>query len=187
MSRPCRQNELVVYSDVDWAGCPDTRKSTLGYVVFLGDNIISWSSKRQNSLTLQCWSWVLRRSNAVAEHPAYASFLVNCKLLYVVPLWSSMITSAWSTCPPTKFSISIPNTSRLIFTLGGIVLLVVMFAYFIFQHPNSTPTYSPTVFHLCGIQDQSKCSFHRQSNCRGMLVKNMPTTTWISSHVCRAE
>lgn len=54
MSRPCRQNELVVYSDVDWAGCPDTRKSTLGYVVFLGDNIISWSSKRQNSLTLQC-------------------------------------------------------------------------------------------------------------------------------------
>lgn len=37
MSRPCQQDELVVYSDADWAGCPDTRKSTSGYVVFLSD------------------------------------------------------------------------------------------------------------------------------------------------------
>jgi hypothetical protein len=27
--------ELVVYSDVDWVGCPNTCKSTLGYAVFL--------------------------------------------------------------------------------------------------------------------------------------------------------
>ena len=37
---------LVVYSDADWAGCPDSRCSTSGYCVYLSDNLISWPSKR---------------------------------------------------------------------------------------------------------------------------------------------
>jgi hypothetical protein len=39
-------SDLVIYMDVDWAGCPDTCCSTSGYAVFPGDNLISWSAKR---------------------------------------------------------------------------------------------------------------------------------------------
>lgn len=38
---------LKAYSDSDWAGCQDTRRSTGGFCTFLGSNIISWSAKRQ--------------------------------------------------------------------------------------------------------------------------------------------
>nr|GFB34481.1 copia protein [Tanacetum cinerariifolium] len=36
------------FADADHAGCQDTRRSTSGSVQFLGERLISWSSKRQN-------------------------------------------------------------------------------------------------------------------------------------------
>ncbi|XP_021321755.1 uncharacterized protein LOC110437601 [Sorghum bicolor] len=32
---------ITVYSDADWAGCPETRRSTSGFCVFLGDTLVS--------------------------------------------------------------------------------------------------------------------------------------------------
>ncbi|XP_068636990.1 uncharacterized mitochondrial protein AtMg00810-like [Aristolochia californica] len=37
---------LVAYSDADWAGCPDTCRSTSGYSIYVGNNLISWSAKK---------------------------------------------------------------------------------------------------------------------------------------------
>ncbi|GKB43269.1 retrovirus-related pol polyprotein from transposon TNT 1-94, partial [Tanacetum coccineum] len=40
---------LTAYADVDHAGCQDTRRSTSGSAQFLGDKLVSWSSKKQKS------------------------------------------------------------------------------------------------------------------------------------------
>ncbi|GKA92938.1 ribonuclease H-like domain-containing protein [Tanacetum coccineum] len=55
---------LVGYTNIDWAGCPSTRMSTLGYCVFLGDNLLSWLAKRQHTLS---------RSSAEAEYRGVAN------------------------------------------------------------------------------------------------------------------
>ena len=33
-------DSLTAYSDVDWAGCLDSGRSTFGYYIFLGDNLV---------------------------------------------------------------------------------------------------------------------------------------------------
>ena len=55
---------LAGYSDADWAGCIDDRKSTSGGCFYLGNNLVSWMSKKQNSISL---------STAEAEYIAAAS------------------------------------------------------------------------------------------------------------------
>nr|GEU40288.1 copia protein [Tanacetum cinerariifolium]GEU87051.1 copia protein [Tanacetum cinerariifolium] len=44
-------SSLVAYSVADWAGCPTTQRLTFGYCVFLGNNLLSWSAKRQPTLS----------------------------------------------------------------------------------------------------------------------------------------
>ncbi|XP_068649792.1 uncharacterized mitochondrial protein AtMg00810-like [Aristolochia californica] len=39
---------LVAYCDADSAGCPDTRHSTKGWCMFLGDALISWKCKKHD-------------------------------------------------------------------------------------------------------------------------------------------
>lgn len=61
-------SDLVAYSNADWAGCPDTRRSTSGYCVYYGGNLISWSSKRQATISRSSAEAKYRGlANAVAE------------------------------------------------------------------------------------------------------------------------
>jgi len=48
------QNDLSLraFCDLDWGGCPISRKSTTGYCVFLGSSLISWRTKRQKTVSL---------------------------------------------------------------------------------------------------------------------------------------
>ena len=43
---------LAGYPDADWAGNADDRKSTLGGYFYVGNNLVSWMSKKQNSISL---------------------------------------------------------------------------------------------------------------------------------------
>jgi histone deacetylase 1/2 len=42
---------LSAFSDADWAGCPDDRRSAGGHAVFLGGNLVAWNSRKQPTVS----------------------------------------------------------------------------------------------------------------------------------------
>ncbi|XP_060202913.1 uncharacterized mitochondrial protein AtMg00810-like [Lycium barbarum] len=66
---------LYGFSDVDWAGCTITRRSTTGYSVYLGANCVSWSSRKQNTVA---------RSSAEAEYRALAATAAEITWIYIL-------------------------------------------------------------------------------------------------------
>ena len=64
--------QIVGYSDADWAGSPVDRHSKSGYCVFIGCNLISWKSKKQDAVA---------RSSAETEYRVMA--LATCELIWL--------------------------------------------------------------------------------------------------------
>ncbi|XP_049409203.1 uncharacterized mitochondrial protein AtMg00810-like [Solanum stenotomum] len=56
--------EITAYCDADWAACPTTRRSVTGFVIKLGESMVSWKAKKQTTTS---------RSSAEAEYRSLAS------------------------------------------------------------------------------------------------------------------
>ncbi|XP_043687442.1 uncharacterized mitochondrial protein AtMg00810-like [Telopea speciosissima] len=59
---------LSAFSDADWAGCVNDRKSTGGFAIYLGSNLISWSSRKQATVA---------RSSTESEYRALANAAIE--------------------------------------------------------------------------------------------------------------
>lgn len=104
---------VISFINADWASCPNDHRSTSGYCTFLENNLISWSSSKQKTVS---------RSSADSEYRGLANattkiiwiLVMLTKLGYSFPLYFCFVTIL---VPPTLhrilFYISAPSISRL--------------------------------------------------------------------------
>ncbi|CAA7055094.1 unnamed protein product [Microthlaspi erraticum] len=68
---------LHAFCDSDYAGCKDTRRSTSGFCTMLDSNLISWSAKRQQTVSKSSTEAEYRSLTATAQELTWLSFLLR--------------------------------------------------------------------------------------------------------------
>ncbi|KAK1417226.1 hypothetical protein QVD17_26351 [Tagetes erecta] len=88
---------ILGYSDADWARCIETRRSTYGYSVFLGGNLVSWSAKKQPTVS---------RSSCESEYRAMANAAAEI-------VWITHLLQELHALPPSRPTLLCDNKSAL--------------------------------------------------------------------------
>jgi hypothetical protein len=141
----CTSTRVSTFSDEDWAGDIDDRRSTGGFVGFLGSNLISWSARKQATMP---------RSSTEAEYKSLAN--ATTEIIWVQSLLKEL-------------SVPSPHSAKLCCFLA--LVLILTFSAMICTHFDT----SIRVFHVDstgeslfdalyqvlaeqGTQDQFSCS-----------------------------
>ncbi|GJZ36292.1 retrovirus-related pol polyprotein from transposon TNT 1-94, partial [Tanacetum coccineum] len=98
--------KLIAYADADYAGCNDDCKSTSGGIKFLGDKLVSWSSKNQDCTAM---------SSAEAEYVSLSAccaqvIWMQTQLLdygfhyHKIPIYCDSKSAIAISCNPVQYS-----------------------------------------------------------------------------------
>nr|GFB02169.1 ribonuclease H-like domain-containing protein [Tanacetum cinerariifolium] len=101
-------SHYLAFADADHAGCQDTRRSTSGSVQFLGERLISWSSKRQKSAAISsteaeyialsgCCAQILWMRSQLSDYVlAFNKIPMYCDNKSAIALCCNNVQHSWS-------------------------------------------------------------------------------------------
>ncbi|KAK9065217.1 hypothetical protein SSX86_016600 [Deinandra increscens subsp. villosa] len=92
-----KYSNILGYSDADWARCIETRRSTYGYSIYLGGNLVSWSAKKQPTVA---------RSSCESEYRAMANTATEI-------VWVTHLLRELHSLPPDRPTLLCDNQSAI--------------------------------------------------------------------------
>ena len=107
---------LVGFTDSDWAGDLDDRKSTAGYIFTLGSRPITWYCKKQSAISI---------SSAEAEYRGFVRSYLNLVFISIIQLHFGVIIRVPFIYANIQFNINTGNTLSYTYTSSKISFMIV--------------------------------------------------------------
>jgi histone deacetylase 1/2 len=117
--KPSSSTFLSGFTDADWAGDIDDRRSTGGFAIFVGPNLVSWSVRKQATVSRSSTEAEYKAvANATAEMIWVEALLaeLGVKLQQKLSLWCDNLGATYLSVNP--IFMLIPRTLKLIFILS---------------------------------------------------------------------